>query len=78
MKRIFVVALTLCIGACASQPQKTITAEQPVIQSSDTSVAANNQKDRPYTKVFMDDYELIHVTTSPAKRRNSVLGKKSG
>jgi len=76
MKRMFIVALTLCIGACASQPQKAITAEQPAANSAGTSLAAGTDPNKPYKKVFIDDYELLHVKAPPQKRTIMILGQK--
>ena len=37
MKRILIVVLALCLGACASHPQKADTAEQVVVKSNSTA-----------------------------------------
>ena len=76
MKGIFVVALALCISACASQPEKTVAADQAATASHDYTVSASSQAAKPSRKVFLDDSTLLHVKAPASKRKTLVLGKK--
>ena len=76
MKRIFIAALVVCISACASQPEKTVTADQAVAASNANIAAASTQTARPSHKVFKDDYTLLHAEAPPSKRRTLLLGSK--
>ncbi len=77
MKRILIVVLALCLGACASHPQKADTAEQVVVKSNNSSLAATSQNNRPSRKVFKDDYARLLVQVSLTKKQPVVLGRKT-
>lgn len=74
MKRIFALALTVCLTACASQPPKAVTADQPIAKSSPAAVAAVADPARSSHTVYLDDLDLIHVQAPPSNRRPLVLG----
>lgn len=78
MKGIFIAALVLCISACASQPEKTVTADQAAMASNAYTASASNQTARSSRKVFKDDYTLLHVKAPPSKRTTLLLGSKKG
>lgn len=76
MKRIFVIAAALCLGACASQPTTTVTANQVTAQASPSAPAVNAQANRSSERVYLDDRDLIHVQAPPSNRTMLVLGAR--
>lgn len=78
MKRIFVLAAALCLGACASQPTTAVTANQPATQSGGAALAVTAQANRSSDRVYLDDYDLIHVQAPPSNRQVLVLGAGKG
>lgn len=76
MKRIFVIAAALCLGACASQPTTTVSANQPTAQASPSAPAVNAQANRSSERVYLDDRDLIHVQAPPSNRTMLVLGAR--
>lgn len=76
MKKIFILAAALCLGACASQPTTTATANQPSTQSSGAALAVTSQAGRSAGRVYLDDQVLLHVQAPPSNRRMLVLGAR--
>jgi uncharacterized lipoprotein YajG len=76
MKRIFILAAALCLGACASQPTTVVTANQPATQTGGAALAVTAQAGRSSGRVYLDDHELIHVQAPPSNRRMLVLGAR--
>lgn len=74
MKKIFILAAALCLGACASQPTTVVTANQPAAQASGTALTGTAQANRSPDRVYLDEYDLIHVQAPPSNRRMLVLG----
>ena len=76
MKRIFVIAAALCLGACASQPTTIVTANQPTAQAGASAPMVNAQAHRSSERVYLDDRDLIHVQAPPSNRTMLVLGAR--
>jgi uncharacterized lipoprotein YajG len=73
MKRIFILAAALCLGACAAQPTTAVTANQAT-QTDGATLAVTAQANRSTGRVYLDDHDLIHVQAPPSNRRMLVLG----
>ena len=78
MKGIFVIMLALCLGACASQPQRTVTADQPLDHSVVQAQPSQVENPGPSKRVYLDDYQLVPVKAPYRPRSAYVLGKKKG
>lgn len=76
MKRIFILAAALCLGACASQPTTVVTDSQPATQTGGAALAVTTQANRSSGRVYLDDHDLIHVQAPPSNRRMLVLGAR--
>ena len=74
MKRIFVVALAMCVGACASQPQNPVSSNEAV--SGSHTQASLNQPARSPDRAYKDDYERLLMRARPRDTRVLILGRK--
>ena len=77
MKGTLAVILAICISACASQPSRTVTSDQPAEAFHADAKPASTQDVRRSRKVFVDDYEMIHVRVNHPLRSTLILGRKS-
>jgi len=59
MKGIFIITLALCLGACASQPERTVAAAQPPGTSTEQTQPASVASERPSNRVYLDDYDRV-------------------
>lgn len=59
MKGIFIITLALWLGACASQPQRTVAADQPAATSTDQTPPASVASERPSDRAYLDDYDRV-------------------
>ncbi|NNJ64286.1 MAG: hypothetical protein HKP16_01880 [Xanthomonadales bacterium] len=74
MKRIFVVALALSVGACASQPQNPVSSNDAV--SGPYAQASLNQPAKSPDRAYKDDYQRLLLRASPRDSRVLILGRK--
>ena len=72
MKRIFILSLALCLGACASQPEKPVTADQLASQSTDQTQPSSTASERSTDRVYLDDYTRLPFP----ERRRVIKGNK--
>jgi starvation-inducible outer membrane lipoprotein len=69
MKGILVVMLALCLGACASQPQKVDV---------DPATPSHAAIATPSSKVYLDAYDRVPVQAPVQARKVLVLGAGKG
>lgn len=74
MKRIFVVAMVFCVGACASQPQNPNTSNETL--SGEYANASPAQPAQSSGRVYKDDFDRLHVRAAPRDTRVLILGRK--
>lgn len=74
MKRMFVVTLAIFISACASQPSKTVATDQNPRNSHDYANSKNALYAGTSKRVYLDDFELLHVSRPVPKRQAIMLG----
>ena len=78
MKGIFIITLALCLGACASQPEKIVAADQPSDNSTEQPQPSDVTNVKSSDRVYLDDYARVPFQTTPRNRGVRVLGSKSG
>ena len=59
MKGIFVIALALCLGACASQPERTVAADLPAATPTEQTQPSDMASERPSNRAYLDDYDRV-------------------
>jgi hypothetical protein len=75
MKGIFVIALALCISACASQPEKSVASDQAMKASYWSGMAEKSKADEPYEIVYLDDSSRVLSKVIHPKRPVVILGR---
>ena len=70
MKGIWIVMLALCLGACASPPQKS--------SAFDPATPSHAAASTPTNKVFLDAYDRVPVQAPVQARKVLVLGAGKG
>lgn len=78
MKGIFIITLALCLNACASQPEKVVTAAQPAVDSTEQTQPSNVSNTGSSNRAYLDDYDRVPFQTPPHDRGVRVLGSKKG
>ena len=74
MKGIFVIALALCITACASQPEKSVGADEALKASYWSGTSGKPKSEQPYEIVYLDDSSRVLSKVIHPKRPVVILG----
>ena len=68
MKWTLIITLALCLGACASQPEKSVTADRLASQSTDQMQPSSAAKEPSSDRVYLDDYDRVPFQPQSGQR----------